>query len=137
DVPLDFSNPALVTWQIQTYAQPASVSGYDAIAADNVSLQNYFGVCGVYRNGQWVQRYSGQVNDPEWGADVINWLRQMQGALHELRHPLALIPNFSQGDLSSSDPLVQQVVCNVDGVLDEEGFTDYGNGYLTDSQWLQ
>src|SRR5439155_5684487 len=36
DTPLDFSNPALVPWQIQTYAQPASVSGYDAIAADNI-----------------------------------------------------------------------------------------------------
>jgi hypothetical protein len=25
----------------------------------------------------------------------------------------------------------------VDGVLDESGFTDYGNGYLTGSAWVQ
>jgi hypothetical protein len=137
DIPLDFSNPAIVPWQVQTYAQPASVGGYDAIAADNVDIQNGFGACGVYRKGQWVQLYSGQMNDPRWRADVIKWLRQMQKALHGLRHPLALIANISWGGLSSSDPSVQQAVSYVDGVLDEGGFTDFGSGYLTDSQWLQ
>jgi hypothetical protein len=137
NVPLDFANPALVAWQIRTYAKPASKSGYDGIAADNVNLQNQFGACGVYRNGQWVQRYSGQINDPQWRADVITWLTRMQQAVYSLRHPLALIPNFSIDDLSPSNPLMQQVVSHIDGIEDEEGFTRYGDGYLTGSAWLQ
>jgi hypothetical protein len=137
NMPLDFANPALVTWQIQTYAQPASESGYDGIAADNVDLQNQFGACGVYINGQWVQRYTGQLDDPRWRTDVINWLAQMQQAVHHLRHPLALIPNFSIDGLSPGDPSMQQVVSHIDGLEDEEGFTRYGDGYLTGSAWLQ
>src|SRR5216683_911074 len=131
NMPLDFANPAVLSWQIQTYAQPASESGYDGIAADNVDLQNQFGACGVYINGQWVQRYTGQLDDPRWRTDVINWLTQMQQALHHLRQPLALIPNFSIDGLSPSDPLTQQVISHIDGLEDEEGFTRYGDGYLT------
>ena len=137
NMPLDFANPAVLSWQIQTYAQPASESGYDSIAADNVDLQNQFGACGVYLNGQWMQRYSGEYNDPRWRTDLINWLTRMQQALHHLRHPLALIPNFSINGLSASDPLMQQVVSHIDGIEDEEGFTRYGDDYLTGSAWLQ
>lgn len=136
-IPLDFANPALISWQIKTYAQPASVSGYDAIAADNVSLQNNFGACGIYKNGQWVQHYTGRLDDPQWRADVIYWLKQMQQALHQLQHPLALIPNFYQDDLPLSNPQIQQIMSNVDGVLDEEGFTDSGRGYPSASLWVQ
>ena len=137
NMPLDFANPALVSWQIQTYAQLASESGYDGIAADNMNLQNLFGACGVYKNGQWVQRYTGQYDDPQWSADVITWLTRMQQALHRLRHPLALIPNLGIDDLSPSDPLMQQVLSHIDGMEDEEGFTRYGDGYLTGGAWLQ
>ncbi len=137
NMPLDFANPALIAWQIGTYAEPASESGYDGIAADNVDLQNEHGACGVYRNGQWMQHYSGQINDPQWRADVITWLTRMQRALHSLRHPLALIPNLSFAGLSPSDPLMQHVMSHIDGMEDEEGFTLFGDGYLTGSAWLQ
>src|SRR5205085_5892480 len=119
------------------YAQPASTSRYDGIAADNVNLQNSFGACGVYVHGKWVQRYTGQLDDPQWTADVITWLTAMQQALHHLHHPLALIANLSLGGLSPHDPSVQQVLNHVDGVLDEAGFTRFGNGYLTAGDWLQ
>ena len=137
NVPLDFSNPDLVPWQVQTYGLPASQSGYDGIAADNVSLQNYFGACGVYVNGQWRQRYTGEVEDPQWRADVIAWLARMQHALHRLSHPLALIPNLALGSVPPSDPLVQQLVMHVDGVLYEDGFTDNARGDITDNKWVQ
>src|SRR5260370_964351 len=68
---------------------------------------------------------------------TIIWLTQMQQALHPLRQPLALIPNFSIDGLSPSDPLTQQVISHIDGLEDEEGFTRYGDGYLTGSAWLQ
>jgi hypothetical protein len=68
NVPFDFSNPALVSWQIETYAQPASISGFDGIAADNVNLENLFGACGVCIHGQWVQRFT--VGDVVLGTGV-------------------------------------------------------------------
>jgi hypothetical protein len=137
NIPLDFSNPAVLSWQIQTYAQPASVNGYDGIGADNLNLQNLFGACGVYKNGKWVQLYTGQVDDPQWIANIITWLTQMQQALHSLPHPLALIPNLSLAPLSPDNPQVQQVLNHLDGVLDEGGFTLYSQGYLTNEEWVQ
>ncbi len=137
NIPLDFANPAVVSWQIETYAKPASENGYDGIAADNLDLKNRYSACGVYVNGKWVRRYTGQLNDPQWRTDVIAWLTQMQQALHSLQHPLALIPNLALNDLSPSDPQIQQIVNHVDGVVDESGFTDGGERYLTDSEWMQ
>jgi len=136
-MPLDFTNPAVINWQLQTYAVPASQNGYDAIAADNVDLVNTYGACGVYRNGQWVQLFNGKQDDPKWRNAVLNWLTQMQNALHQLAHPLYLIPNLAFGSISPSDPFAQQVVSHVDGISDEAGFTHYGDGDITDTNWLQ
>lgn len=137
NIPLDFSNPALISWQIQMYAQMASQSGYDGIAADNLSLQNYYGACGVYVNGKWKQLYSGQPDDPQWRENVLVWTARIQQALHSLSHPLALIPNFSLGNIPPSDPIVQQIIHHVDGVLDEDGFTDDARGDLSGNKWVQ
>lgn len=138
NVPLDFSNAAVIAWQVQTYAEPASVFGYDGIAADNADLGNWTGACGVYRNGSWVQLYTGQrLDDPLWQNNVIYWLSQMQKALHALSHPLALIPNTSFADVPVTSSLVQKLVSYVDGIGEEGGFTLQGNGYLTDGDWLQ
>ncbi|GAC1566045.1 MAG: hypothetical protein NVS3B14_05950 [Ktedonobacteraceae bacterium] len=137
NVPFDFTNPAVIAWQLQTYFLPASENGYDAIAADNVNMENLIGACGFYKNGQWVQRYTGEANDPQWRVDMISWASVVQQVLHHLKHPLALIPNLGLGILSPSDPQVQQMVSHVDGILDEGGFTKYGNGYLTGDNWAQ
>lgn len=141
-IPFDMTNNAFIDWQVQTYAVPASENGYDAIAADNMNLDNAFGACGSYHNGQWVQRYTGQSNDPQWKQDMVYWATQMQQKLHALPHPLALIPNLGYfGGSAVADPqgeqTVQQIVDHVDGILDESGFTRYGQGYLTDDMWVQ
>jgi hypothetical protein len=140
-VPFDMTNNDFINWQVQTYAVPASENGYDAIAADNLNLDNAFGACGFYRNGQWVQRYTGQDNDPQWEKDMLYWVTQMQAKLHALPHPMALIPNLGIYSSNStinlaSDPILQQIIDHVDGVLDERGFTNYGNGYLTGNDWV-
>jgi hypothetical protein len=135
-IPLDFTNPAVLNWQVQRYAVPASENGYDAIAADNVDLVNTYGACGVYRDGKWVQLFSGQVDDPQWRNAVLQWLTQMQHALHQLPHPLQLIPNVGFGTIAPSSAFVQQLTTHVNGIVDESGFTEYGDGYLTDTNWL-
>ena len=137
-VPLDFSNSAVISWQVQTYAVPASTSGYDGIAADNADLGNWSQACGVYRNGSWVQLYNGQKeDDAAWQNNVIYWLSQMQKALHGFSHPLALIPNTSFADVPVTSALVQKMAGHVDAFLEENGFTLAGAGYLTDSAWVQ
>lgn len=136
NIPLDFTNPDVVQWQVQTYAQPASTNGYDAIAADNLNLENLFGACGFYKNGKWTQRYTGDTIDKQWQNDILSWVTAMQKSLHALPHPMALVPNLSAGPVPLSDPIIGKIVTHVDGILDEGGFTNYGNGYLTGSNWL-
>jgi len=137
-VPLDFSNSAVINWQVQTYAVPADIAGYDGIAADNVDLGNWGDACGIYRNGTWVQLYTGQQeDDPGWQNNIISWLTQMQNALHALNPPLALTVNSSFADIPATDPLVQEMVDHVDAIGEEGGFTLQGSGYLTDSAWVQ
>jgi hypothetical protein len=138
NIPLDFSNPEVVRWQVQTYGLPASEQGYDAIAADNINMENLFGGCGSYHHGRWVQRYSGKMHDAQWHEDVISWVTRMQRGLHRLPHRLKLIPNFSLGALLTVEsPLVSQFLDHVDAVLDERGFTNYGQGYITGERWVQ
>jgi hypothetical protein len=138
NMPLDFSNPALVNWQVQNFALPASQNGYNGITADNVNLENLFGACGTYQNGKWVRRYSGKYDDPQWRADAVNWITHMQTALHNLPHPMALLLNlgYSQS-LTPTSSIIRGVVSHSDGVVDEAGFTHYGTGYLTDQYWTQ
>ena len=137
-IPFDFSNPSVINYQVQTYAVPASQSGYNGITADNVNMENLFGACGTYQNGKWVQRYNGTHDDPRWQTDVVNWVTQMQLALHNLPHPLALIPNLGFGHaLTPTSASIQQIISHSDGILDEAGFTLYGTGYLTDQYWSQ
>jgi hypothetical protein len=140
-MPFDMTNNDFINWQVQTYAIPASENGYDAIAADNLNLDNAFGACGSYHNGQWVQRYTGLSSDPQWEKDMLYWVTQMQAKLHALPHPMALVPNLGYygGNITgneASDPVLQQIITHVDGVLDESGFTKYGDGYLTGNDWV-
>lgn len=138
ETPLNFADPAVVSWEIETYAKPASQAGYDGIAVDNLTLGNSHHACGVYKQGKWVQLYTGQLDDPVWRTSVIAWLAQMQQALHRLPHPLALIPNTAFDVVSPINPQIQQLVKHVDGLLDEGGFTNFGsNYYLTGDDWVQ
>jgi hypothetical protein len=137
NVPLDMANPAVVAWQVQTYAKQASAAGYDGIAADNVNLQNLWGACGIYLNGTWVRKYSGAIDDSQWNADLLTWLTTMHTAIHQLPHPLALVPNLSFDGVALTDPIVGQVIATVDGMEDEGGFTQFGDGYLTGERWVQ
>lgn len=136
DVPIDFSNPAVVSWQVQTYAAPAGATGYDGLAADNVDLGNWYGACGVYnKKGVWTQLYTGQSSDAAWQKNIVSWLTQMHQAVHKLPRPLTLIPNMSLGSAVANKKVILQVIPQVDGLFEEAGFTNQGQGYLTDAEW--
>jgi hypothetical protein len=138
NIPFTFTNPAVLDWMVQTYVQPAVAYGYDAIAVDNVSMENQFKACGSYdKNGQWVQRYTGDNVDPQWESDVADWITQMQAAFHKQARPMLLIANFSNGPVPLNAPNTQRTLAHVDGVLDESSFTHYGENNLSAGQWLQ
>jgi len=135
NMPLDISNPAVVAWQIQTVATPASSQGYDMIAADELQLGGWGG-CGVYANGQWKALYSAGTGDPKADADAVAWAKAFRDAAHALPHPMGLIPNFQLGGSSPTDPSVLGVVANTDGILDECSFTQCGSGHASGQTWL-
>ena len=136
NVSLDITNPDVVDWQITSYAMPAADAGYDMIAADNFTLSNDFGACGIFQNGQWKALYSG-ADDPQYTADVLAWAQSFATRLHSLSpKPLGLVPNFQIGGVPYTDPNVVQVVATVDAILDECGFTGCSGGYPAESSWL-
>ena len=63
-VPIDFTNSAVIDWQIQNQSTPAAVLGYDAMAFDNFGGgarqgANNGEACGVWqRDGTWKEIFA-------------------------------------------------------------------------------
>jgi hypothetical protein len=131
---LDISNPAVQAWQMDMVKTAVS-QGYDGIAFDLFQLDNLRGACGIFRNGQWVQLYNGTSSDPTYTNDVLSWLHNMHDAMHQLPKPMGVVPNYVL-DRDPNDPVMAQVVANLDGVLDEEAFGNYAGYTITGSRWL-
>jgi hypothetical protein len=124
NVPLDFTNPAVVQWQVQTFLLPASRDGYDFVAADNVDLTNWGGACGVFHNGVWQNLFT---KETPWKMAVVNWLRELK---QRLPKGMQVIPNVSFSDVSPnpnpSNPdneLINNLISITDGIVEEDGFT--------------
>lgn len=132
-VPLDISNPDAVAWQIQTYGGKAEVQGYSGLAADLVSFGNLNHACGVWVNGLWVRKFSGQTSDPAWTQAVQNWASYAHTYLHSLTRPLLLAANHVPTHANLGDLNEQALLANIDIDDDEAGFSNFGNGPASDS----
>jgi hypothetical protein len=131
-VPLDFTNPAVVDWQVEEFAKPAAIAGYDAMALDNVELENGFQACGIWRTPtQWVQLFNGSLIDPSYQSAITGWLSAVRGRVSALMTkrglPMKIIPNFSLHNFQWNDSAVFRVGNASDGILTESGFL--GGGY--------
>ena len=133
NIDIDVSNPAVQSWQLDM-VKSAAAQGYDGIAWDLFALVNYRGACGIYRNGQWVQLYNGTTNDPKYTADLLGWLKTMYAAMHALPKPMGSVPNYVL-DVAPASAEAAQLIANVDAILDEEAFGNYGS-YTTDARWV-
>lgn len=136
-IPLDFSNPNVIEWQAAEFARPAAALGYDALALDNVELENSWGACGVWRTPtQWVQLYNGSINDQAFEAAVASWLARLKSTVNAIKTrrglPMKIIPNFSLHNFCWNDTAVLNVTNAVDGILTESGFI--GGGYRGPTQ---
>lgn len=134
-VPLDISNPQVIDWQVQTFSAAARFYGYDGLAADNYAFGNAIGACGVYQNGVWVQKYSGEWQDAAFTTDSVNWISTFYQRLKAAAPEIIFGINFSLNDLSPSDANVATVFQNIDYLVDEAGFTQWGGGLPNPDKW--
>ena len=143
NIPLDISNPAVVQWQMATYAPVMENGGYDALAEDLVGLENSNGGCGVFIKGVWHQRFTGQKVDEAWTKAVLAWHRAASTYLHGLSRPLEIGVNNVPENRPFGDPEQNELINYVDFVDDESSFTDYGNSYAGNGkvqlilQWMK
>jgi hypothetical protein len=142
DVPLDFSNPAVIAYQMSVLIPYLKAKGYTALAADNTDLLNYtvggneeFGQtvkageygCGTYdTSGNFHRSFDGPLNSPNdtaFVAAMVNWVRTVSADLHAaglrlmINHPLYNPPTNANE---------QQMIAVIDGMVDENGYTHYG-----------
>lgn len=136
NVPLDITNPAVLQYLLQTYYAPALSEGYAGIAFDNGNLNNQQGHrCGVFRNGAWVQEFSGNSDDSAYHSAILQWAQWMSGQVHALGGSFNLNFSYDFSDPTDSNALLQMV----DVLADERGFTNWGgssSNYLTENDWL-
>ncbi|MFN2449845.1 MAG: hypothetical protein ABR508_08670 [Candidatus Baltobacteraceae bacterium] len=134
NVPLDVHNPAVVDYQVRLMANYAHQLGYHALAIDEATFwQSDAGAgsgsygCGIHQNGSFVRRYTG-VMDANWAADVVAWVKQAHALLTTdpvlAPYRLKLIVNHPATTLTTQE---QAFLSNVDAVLNEDGFSFYGN----------
>lgn len=142
DVPLDIHNPDVVAYQMSTLKAFLTQNGYRALAIDNAVFENYlispnqelegkspqkgwYG-CGIYQNGQFVRRYTGPLdnrNDATFNGDLLNWIQQARVNLG----PMGIKIIVSHPPLGFSPDSNEQAMFNsIDGLMDENGFTHYG-----------
>ncbi|HEY5095016.1 MAG TPA: hypothetical protein VII69_07880 [Candidatus Eremiobacteraceae bacterium] len=137
-VPLDISNPDVVNYILNLVGGYSEQNGYSALGFDLVSLKNDTGGagnlhgCGVITAGGWVQKFSGKTVDPLWDSAMLTFLSTARTYLHGLPHPLAIWGNNVPAAFTFGDPDETQVIGDLDVVLDESGFANYGK-YSTDS----
>jgi hypothetical protein len=148
-VPLDISNPDVVNYILNLVGGYAEQNGYSALGFDLVSLHNDTGGpangqrgCGVKTSNGWVQKFSGNLVDPLWASAMLSFLSTARTYLHGQARPLALWGNNVPAAFPFGDQDETQVVADLDIVLDESGFANYGQ-YSNDAyfnttvQWAQ
>ena len=138
-VPLDISNPDVVNYILNLVGGYSEQNGYSALGFDLVSLNNDLGSkgngqrgCGVNTSNGWVQKFSGNTVDPLWANAMLSFLSTARTYLHGQPRPLAIWGNNVPAALPFGDPGETQLIGDLDVVLDESGFANYGK-YSTDS----
>jgi hypothetical protein len=138
-VPLDISNPDVVNYILNLVGGYAEQNGYSALGFDLVSLRNDTGGpangqhgCGVKTASGWVQKFSGNLEDPLWVNAMLTFLSTARTYLHGQPSPLAIWGNNVPGAYTFGDPNETAVIGDLDIVLDESGFANYGR-YSSDT----
>ena len=129
--PIDTANPAVRQYILERYIAPALESGTRVIALDNVSLRNGGRRCGVYRNGQWVQLFSGEGKDPVYEQAVMDWVKWLADAIHARGGLLALNATVVPEDANKT----RRLIALGDIWLEEAGNNRGCTGRASDEVW--
>jgi len=144
NVPLDIRNSSVVNYQVHSLVAPYALGhGYSALAADEVTYwfagsggTGYY-PCGIWSGKTFIRRYSGP-RDITYATDMVNWVKSAHSILRTYFPTLKLIVNHPASVLNTYE---QTLLANVDGDLDETGFTDYGkyhnNRFLIETAWMR
>ena len=149
DVPLNMHNPQVVQYQVQSLLSYAQANGYNAVALDQVIFKNFmlggnpelgqteqpgeYG-CGVWNaDGTFTTIYPNPKNDnSQWISDLLNWVQQAKQQANALGIAVAV----NHPGSSASDPNEQALLRSVDVVLNESGFSAYGNYNQTPTYFM-
>lgn len=156
-VPLDFTNPDVIRWQVENQSKTAAQLGYDAMAFDNYGGGARQGAspgeaCGVWlRNGtQWEYRFnqSGHTFSDLQSAAVRNasvvWLESVRARMAQLTPSLGIVPNLCIDEPSKSHTPADwaksadaaRVMAASTAVLSERGFTQWGSAKVGEAELL-
>lgn len=89
---------------------------------DNVDLGNSPKAVGHYKEGKWVQLYTGKRNDTVFQNNMIAWMQYLSEKLHPLNVKVA--SNIKE--MSAPFDVVMKMINSVDVFIDENGFTHTG-----------
>jgi len=136
NVPLDISNPAVVAYQMNTVVPYMQANGYTSLTVDVLALTNAPAACGVWTDGhrKWVQKFTGEKEDPLWTAAVMYWTAYSQWYLHAASPQVAMVVN-TPGWITQGDPDEEALISHLDGFADEGGFTGFGNHLVNETSF--
>lgn len=144
NVALDVTNPAVQQYKLG-FAEEAMTGGFEGIAFDNTLTENYDHKCGHYStSGQWVQQYSGDVNDSAYRQAYTSAFQQVAQSIHDAANSRGMtftITINSTVDVWRADgvSMAEDLMPYTDLFMDEEGFTNggytAGNNHTTGQPW--
>jgi hypothetical protein len=124
--PIDFANPAVQAYQWSTWVDAPLAAGYGGIAVDTMSASSNWGRCGHYDlSGNWVQQYSGKLNDPAYQRDELQWEAATYNHVHQYSDTATMQVNVSY-EFGYPRQTNLQLMTTTDLLLDERGLTNYG-----------
>lgn len=144
NVPLDIRNSSVVNYEVRSVVAPyAAAHGYSALAADEITYwfagsggAGYY-PCGIWSSGKFIRRYTG-LHDLTYATDIVNLVKTTHSVLRTYFPSLKLIVNHPANGLNTNE---ETLLANVDGDLDETGFTDYGlyhnSRFVMEATWMK
>ena len=149
-VPLDFTNPNVIDWQVRNQSVHAANLGYDMMAFDNYGGGARAGAnpgqaCGVfdlegnwqYKFGQNSSTFNEALSRPKIIESSVIWIESIHERMKTLTPGLGIIPNLSvdnSGWVHTEN--ANRVLNSITGALSERGFSGWGSQRVLESELL-
>ena len=107
---------------------------FEGIAVDNVECRNEYLRGGVWKNGDWRQRYEGtKKSDAAYARDTAEWMEWLASRAHAAG--MSLVANhYPHVDDEAGYRLVAS---KLDIICDEQGYTRGGKAMASDDTWVK